>query len=382
VGVAFCWVEMVAAVDARGQLLELIYESVLEPNLWVTVMERCADLMGAAGGCVTRISVADGDGTALLARTDPAFLQLYRDYYASLNLFAVRPEPQAYMAGWIPRVTTDIDFISRADLIRTEYFNDFMVPAGADRPLMIDLGSDGLEVCTLNIHRTAQSEDFQGTDVELAHWLHPHLIRAFKLGETFAKLHSLGDSKAAALDRLGQGVVVVDANGRILHANAAAEKIFRTPIFEIANGRLTAGDPIFARRLDALIGAAADSVMRRGGTMWMPSPNGTLSLTFAPLGAEALSLFASAPAVIITIADTRPDAVVVGQRLAEFFALTPAEIRVALALLNGATPRAAARDLDVSINTVRSQMASAFSKTGTSGQVELSKLMVGLASGL
>ena len=71
-----------------------------------------------------------------------------------------------------------------------------------------------------------------------------------------------------------------------------------------------------------------------------------------------------------------------GQRLAEFFALTPAEIRVALALLNGATPRAAARDLDVSINTVRSQMASAFSKTGTSGQVELSKLMVGLASGL
>jgi DNA-binding CsgD family transcriptional regulator/PAS domain-containing protein len=370
-------------MDERGQLLELIYDTVLEPNLWVTVMERCADLMGGAGGCVTRISVADGDGTALLARTDTAFLQIYQDYYAPLNLFAVRPKPQEYMVGWAPRVTTDIDYIARDDLVRTEYFNDFLTPADVGGLLMIDLGSAGLEVCTLNIHRAVKSEQFQGGHIELARSLHPHLIRAFGLGKMFAQLQSFGGCKAGALDRLGRGVVIVDAVGRILHANAAAEKIFGISIFEIANGRLTAKDPGLARKLEALIGTAADPVARHAGFMRVPySSHGTFTVTVAPVKEQAFPMFTSGPAVVVTIADTQPDAVVVGQRLAEFFVLTPAEIRVALALLNGATPHAAARDLDVSINTVRSQMASVFSKTGTSGQVELSKLMVGLASDL
>ncbi len=370
-------------MDERGHLLDLIYETVLEPHVWVTVMERIADLAGGVSGCLTRISVEDGGGTAVLARADPAALRLYQAHYAPLNLFAVRSRPHDYMTGWVPRVTTEIDYISRDDLVRTEYYNDFMVPAGADGSLMIDLASAGLEICTLNINRAVKSDPFQREDIDLARSLHPHLIRAFRLGEIFADVRLLGNRKGAVLDRLGQGVVIVDAKGRVLHANQAAEKILGTSTFEIANGRLTATDSAMARRLEALIGTAADPVERRGGFMRVPySPHGTFSVTVAPLKAQAFSMFTSGPAVLVTIADTQPNPRAVGQRLAELFALTPAEIRVALALLKGSTPRAAARDLDVSINTIRSQMASIFGKTATSGQVELSKLMIGLATGL
>ena len=75
------------------------------------------------------------------------------------------------------------------------------------------------------------------------------------------------------------------------------------------------------------------------------------------------------------------DKAALSAELGERFALAPAEIRVALALMAGDTPRRAAGKFGVSVNTVHSQMASIFGKTGTSGQSELSRLPVRLSGG-
>jgi DNA-binding CsgD family transcriptional regulator len=104
-----------------------------------------------------------------------------------------------------------------------------------------------------------------------------------------------------------------------------------------------------------------------------------MCITVAPLYARGLPVFTTGPAVLVTLADTRPDDALLSAQLTESFALTQAEIRVALALLNGASPRHAAAMFGVSLNTVRSQMASIFGKTGTAGQAELSRLMLRLA---
>ena len=91
-------------------------------------------------------------------------------------------------------------------------------------------------------------------------------------------------------------------------------------------------------------------------------------------------MFTSGPCALVTIADPKPDEHTVGVKLRELFALTAAEVRVALALLGGATPRRAAQTFDVSLNTIRTQMASIFSKTETANQAELSRLMLRLAN--
>src|ERR1700685_3882896 len=96
-----------ALMDERGQLLDLIYQTVLEPQRWVAVMERIADSVGGSSGCLTRISVEDEKAAAILARTGPVWLEHYRDYYGRLNLFSVMPRPREYLAGWAPRVTTE-----------------------------------------------------------------------------------------------------------------------------------------------------------------------------------------------------------------------------------------------------------------------------------
>jgi DNA-binding CsgD family transcriptional regulator len=62
--------------------------------------------------------------------------------------------------------------------------------------------------------------------------------------------------------------------------------------------------------------------------------------------------------------------------LAKVFGLTPSEARLASIMARGAAPEMAARELNVSRETVRNQLKSIFAKTGTHRQGELVALLL------
>ena len=62
----------------------------------------------------------------------------------------------------------------------------------------------------------------------------------------------------------------------------------------------------------------------------------------------------------------------------ETFGLTQAEARLAAKIALGATPADCARELDVKISTVRSQLNAVYRKTGASGQTHLVRLILSL----
>ena len=65
--------------------------------------------------------------------------------------------------------------------------------------------------------------------------------------------------------------------------------------------------------------------------------------------------------------------------LQQVFGLTPAEAGLAISIVRGETPADIAQLRKVSMATVRSQLASVFSKTNTKGQVELVTLLARVA---
>ena len=67
-----------------------------------------------------------------------------------------------------------------------------------------------------------------------------------------------------------------------------------------------------------------------------------------------------------------------GQTLADLFGLTPAECRLALLLADGRAPTEITDILGVSRNTLKSQLASIYQKTGTSRQAQLVRLLLQL----
>jgi DNA-binding CsgD family transcriptional regulator len=101
-----------------------------------------------------------------------------------------------------------------------------------------------------------------------------------------------------------------------------------------------------------------------------------LSVTVAPIRSDRIPVFDHRPSVIVCVTDPDAGAVVSEARLKSLFGLTPAEVRVALAIMAGAGAKEVARAHGVSFHTVRHQMQSLLEKTGASRQSELVAMLM------
>ena len=370
----------------EGEMLDLVYGAAFDPNQWVQVMARLADQIGGEGGAMSQLNMEDGGGAIVLSRLDQAVLPKYFDHFALRNPLSNVDDAHAYMRDWTPKIITDEDWMSKEALVRSEYYNDFLVPQDIHSTVMIRLGSEGMNISVISLTRSKRKPQFGAEDLAFARWLHPHMVRSYGLSRKFADAQRFSSDLIGALDRSDHGVFVLEADGRVRFANQVAERLVREggPL-RLAAGQLTAAQPDAARGLAALVRCATSPAagQRRGGSMPIPSPLGArpLSLTVAPLPPERVSVFELRASAIVWVTDLEAGMTPPEQKLRALFGLTQAETRVALALFEGATPREAAAQLDVSFHTVRAQLARIFDKTGVNRQAELIRLMMRTAGG-
>lgn len=367
---------------SEGAFLDLVYAAALEPSLWGTALEQLAHMVSADTSNLSRLNVETGAGSVLTALVDPSCLDSYFAHYAKLNALLIVPNASEYGRSWAPRILTDEDCIDREALVRTEYYNDFLKPLRAERSMMIRLAFGDDELAVISIARRESKGGFSSEELGLADRLQSHLIRAFALTQRLAATRRADGAVAEALDRSPHAMLLLDAEGRIRHANRAGERVLGSGdgLCAVA-GRLSATSTTAARTLSVLIGRAAsgDRDHRAGGSMSLRSPGRRLplSITVAPVGAEAPALFvAGAPSVLVSVADPEADRSPSAEGVRSLYALTAAETRVALALCEGLSPREMAARFDVSPNTVRSQLDSIYAKTGTHRQAELVRLLM------
>ena len=365
-----------------GDFLDLLYDAALDSALWVPVMERFADMVGGTSVVVSRLSVKDGSGGGMVARADPVWRAVYLEHFAQLNPLNNVENPASYLRNWAPRILTDEDWMPKEDLIRTEYYNDFLTPLDIHSVLMIRLARHGAATDVLNVSRPRGRSQFGASELDLAAKLHPHFIRAFRLSQKFADIQQVKEGMASALDRSPHGIFLIDETGRVRHANRVAEGLIaELGGLRLAGGQLTTATPDAARRLDALISSASslDAERRTGGSMAVPSPSRRtpLSLTVAPLRSERFEFLRNRLSAIVCVADPQSGASLPQQTLRDLFGLTPAEAKVAMAFFEGLTSKEAAENLGLSVHTVRVQLARIFEKTQTNRQAELVRLMMG-----
>jgi DNA-binding CsgD family transcriptional regulator/PAS domain-containing protein len=359
--------------------LDRLYGSVVERNDWTAVIARFADMVGGDQAWLPSLDLLSGGGGGVIARIDPKAQDAYFQYYFQTNPF-VRLGPAELAAPWPLVITTDEDRFIREDFVRTEYYNDFLRPQKIHSTLVVRLGRHGVMQSTLSLGRPVDRGQFSRSDIELANRLHPDLIRAFNLSRRFADLKDFSAGLAETLNRSQHAVFLLDAGGRIRHANAAAEGLLGEPDgLWAAAGRLTAASTADARRLEGLIARAAcpDAARREAGSMGLKTPSRRLqlSLIVAPMRSDR-SLGAGSASVLVCVADLEAGLSLPERQLRDLFSFTPAETRLALTLFEGASLRETAESLGTSPATVRNQLASIFAKTGVNRQAELIQLMM------
>jgi DNA-binding CsgD family transcriptional regulator len=362
-------------------LLDRVYGAAADPGLWPSVLSQLSDLTGSHGAVLVRQNEESGQGAGIRAEPNPEATQLYYGYFATRNVFLKADNARAALSSYRPSVLTDAHKVSKEELIRSEYYNDFMRRFDIHSVLMFRLAVVGMDTVILNLHRTKQRGDYDRPEVELGNALLPHLIRAFDVGQKVASSRTVTGAITAAQDRSPHGQFVVDDVGQLLHANAAGRAMLAaTGSLRLVAGRLSATTPNLAGRLEGLIRRAgcADPAARTGGSMILPSPGHRtpLMVTVIPASSDRLSsVFAGGRSSIVCVTDPDARLSLSELTLRDLFGLTPAETRVAVALFEGDDPSAAAHRLNLSVATVRTHLAHIFDKTQAHSQVELTRLL-------
>ena len=250
--------------------------------------------------------------------------------------------------------------------------------------MMIGLAAQGVETCALNINRSHRAGEFGAEEIETARRFHPHWRRAFSLASRLESVRSVGNDLVAMLDGVGHGIVLVEADGHVRYANAHAERMFGDGCgLRMARGRLCATLPTETQQLDRLMFGATrtDASARKGGSMSLRNPRtgALLAVSVDPLPGQQGNVFHSGRLAIICLMTPHAPVGLSIDRLQQLFGLTPAEARVALALMDGDSPREAAERLGIRYQTVRNQLQSLYQKTMTSRQAELVLLLARLS---
>jgi len=191
---------------------------------------------------------------------------------------------------------------------------------------------------------------------------------------------------ADTLDNLSMSVFLVDTEGRIVHANAAAHLVLaERDILCSAAGRLAACDAQANRHLqDALAAGHSGNVPAANGiALPLTAHDGTryvariLQLAAGTRRRSGMDYPATAVVFVnAAVVDARslPDI------LAKAFRLTPTELRILFLIIDGGSVREVAEALGIAASTVKTHLSRVFEKTGTSRQADLVKVAAGFSN--
>jgi len=181
---------------------------------------------------------------------------------------------------------------------------------------------------------------------------------------------------ASILDRLGVPIFIVEEDGNLRYANAAGADMLAHggPLRSVNNTLCTDDMPDGERLKSAIASSCADGESQ---TILMKDEGGKHPpiAMIAPFrnGADTHNAI-----VLLRCAAETNNGLL--QSLRQLFHLSPAEAAIAIALAAGVDLLEISQARHVKLNTLRSQIASIMSKTGTRRQAELVALIARLES--
>jgi DNA-binding CsgD family transcriptional regulator len=180
-----------------------------------------------------------------------------------------------------------------------------------------------------------------------------------------AEVLTIGSLLAHALDEVDYGIVLIGADGRVLHLNRRARQLLQADTsLRLQAGRLTARQARDQECLQTALKNATQRGLRAMLALGDDEHRQLAALVPVQDGAAALLLGRTNVCEELSL-----------QCFARTHALTSAETRVLAALGRGEAPAQIARDQGVALCTVRTQIGSIRGKTGTGSITALMRLI-------
>ena len=355
-------------------LVELVYEAAGDDGLWTPFLEG---LMSRTGDKAVALNLQDlrRPGGEIVAQVgfDPGYQERYAEHYGAVNPWFTRSRVPLTIGAVSPTAAV----FPEDQLVKTEFYSDYLAPQGLFRGLGLVVSGSDSSVAVLTLMRSRDLPDYGPPEERLMAHLAPHLQRAFLLRSRLSALREERRVTLEALDELPSALLLLDANGLPVLANRAARRILRARDgLWLDRDGLRAATAIFTSRLRDLLRRTAFPLAGgtpEGDVLRLPRPSGAppLVVLATPLPPSSRPPGGAGAAVAVFLRDPANEPVATTERLERLHGLTAAEARLAVRLAAGEPLDEAADALGVTRETVRSQLKAIFGKTDTRRQGEL-----------
>jgi DNA-binding CsgD family transcriptional regulator/PAS domain-containing protein len=361
-----------------SDLIGDIYDATLDQLLWPNVLEKAAQFVGGVGAALfSKDAAAQLEDVHYDVGIDQYYRQLYFDKYVTLD-----PATTGQLFAEVEEPFATADLMPYEEFTETRFYQEWVRPQGLVDFVTAILDKSATSVAMFGVFRHERNGVVDDEARRRMRSIVPHFRRAVLIGRMFDLKTAEAATFADTLDGLSAGMCLVDAEGRIVHANAAGHAILAAgDILYAAGGRLAACDARINQTLREVFVAAGQgdaTLGTKGIAMPLIGKDGERYVAHAlPLTSGARRRAGIAYTAVAALL-VRKAALAMSSRsevIGKAFKLTPTELRVLLAIVEvGGVPEVAAA-LGVANTTVRTHVSHLFEKTGASRQADLVKLV-------
>lgn len=361
-------------------LIDLIYEASTKQESWPIFLNHLSDV---TKGDFTTLFLQDlksqKGNFAIAVRIDPQFSQSYAQHYSTRNVWLIQGKEMMHEGNVLTSQMMCPDDVVR----NSEFYSDWLHP----QKLLHHFGGiilkEDLLTSNITVTRRESSPPFGKIEIALLQKLMPHLKRSLQIYRRFSQFEMDRIFANEALNKLPMGIILTDSKGKILMINRSAQNIL-----DKNDGLSCDRDGIRAARLRdtsilrSMIANATNTAigngMSAGGQILIarPSLHRPFSVLVSPLRCNRISLERDHAAAVLMIDDPEAGIETSEQQLRRVYGLTHCEAILAMLILQGKTIRQASTELEITLNTARTQLKSIFLKTDCHSQVDLIRLIL------
>jgi len=364
-------------------VIERIYDTVSNDDLWVDALDAAADFLGANAMLLVYGNLAAG-GLGVVEAT--GFKSGVLDAWINSDLKNDGLIRDA-MSGPVGLMVSSGHRARRREFEETTLYRRLLWPC----ELRHFAGAAVINVpkvhASLWMSRSEETGEFSQRDFRRFNELVPTVGRAMAVHHRLRLAEMQADLATAAFDRVAVGVVLLDVGGVPIFSNREADRIAaRRDGFIVCDGCLAAENPPDSKRLRELIHQVGryttltnSTGCLSGGAVRITRSSGATDyhVVVMPLPRRCQPAEGNGAVTVLFITDPEKTQSPVDFLFGDLYGLTEAEARLVCLLLEGRGLTAAAKQLGLSRNTVHSQLAAVFQKTGTRRQGELLSLLLG-----
>ncbi|HTV95847.1 MAG TPA: helix-turn-helix transcriptional regulator [Steroidobacteraceae bacterium] len=357
-------------------IIDDLYAGTLDPLAWRRGLLAMADVVSGSAALLLEFNPRSGRVMRNENHNvDPAVLSQYNDHWCTKD---IRREAASRLAVDEPMFTDNV--LSRRTFLGSEVYNDFLMPADVPWILSFWLHKACDRALALSIQGTRRRGPFCQADGERIRPLLPHLRRALEIKDRLQVAQVRYDTLTKSFDNLSFGVLILDADGRILEASAVAAEILRAEqgARRNADGTLGLRDPAGAQ-LNRWILTGSPPAENSDGLLRVPRALARpLSVMLTPLSEMSRPwMSVRCPRWMLLLFDPDRRVAASRERIALDLKISAREAQLAALLAAGYDLRAIAQRMHISVHTARTHLKTIFGKTGLHSQVELVRHIAG-----